>query len=140
MKKLAVLIVSIFWTSLCQADACTERMVRMIDPVFPGTLNAVHTLRKEKHCEIDVAYAINPEGKAEDIVSRADRAICTGFKVSAMRAVRASQFAGGDYLRVCYIRVNFRLVDGEMETDYGEVPDHIKSPPPDAYTNPTGFQ
>jgi hypothetical protein len=140
MKKAAALIVSIFWTSLCHADVCSDRVMRLISPVFPGTLNAVHTLRNEKHCEIDVAYAINADGKAEDIVSRAERDICTGFKVEAMRAVRASQFTSGEYLRVCYIRVNFRLVEGEMETDYSEVPDYIKSPPPNAYTNPPGYQ
>jgi hypothetical protein len=138
MKKVAALIVTIFWNSLCHADVCMERVVRMIDPVFPGTLNAVHTLRNEKHCEVDVAYAINVEGRSEDVISRAERPICTGFRVAAVRAVRASQFTAGDYIHLCYIRVNFRLVDGEMETDFGEVPDAIKSLPPGTY--PPGYQ
>jgi hypothetical protein len=130
MKKAAALIVSIFWTSLCSADACQERIVRLISPVFPGTLNAVHALHNEKFCAIDVAYSINGDGRAENIVSRAEREICTGFKVSAMRAVRASQFAAGEYLQLCFIRVHFRLEDGEMKTEYVEVPDYIKGAPP----------
>jgi hypothetical protein len=130
MKKATALIVLIFWTSLSHANACQERIIRLISPVFPGTLNAVHTLHNERLCAIDVAYSINGDGRAENIVSRADREICTGFKVSAMRAIRASQFASGDYLQLCYIRVNFRLEDGEMKTEYVEVPDYIRHVPP----------
>src|SRR5687767_7373986 len=126
MKRITALIVLIFWTSLSHADVCQERIVRLISPVFPGTLNAVHTLHNEKFCAIDVAYAINGDGRAENIVSRAEREICTGFKVAAMRAVRASQFAAGDYLNLCFIRVNFRLEDGVMQTEYVETPDYIK--------------
>jgi hypothetical protein len=107
-----------------------ERIIRMVSPVFPGTLNAVHTLRNEKLCAIDVAYAVNVDGRAENIVSRAERDICTGFKVAAIRAVRTSQFAPGDHLDLCYIRVNFRLEDGQMQTDYSEVPDYIRHVPP----------
>ena len=130
MKKSTALIVLIFWTSLSHADVCQERIVRMISPVFPGTLNAVHTLHNEKLCAIDVAYAVRDDGRAENIVSRADRDICTGFKVAAIRAVRASQFAPGEYLNLCFIRVNYTLVDGEMKTEYVETPAEIKGTPP----------
>jgi hypothetical protein len=130
MKKATVLIVLVFWTSLCQADVCQERMFRMVSPVFPGTLNAVHTLRNEKLCAIDVAYAVNSDGRAENIVSRAEREICTGFKISAMRAIRYSQFAQGEYLNLCYVRVIFRLEDGEMKTEYTRVPDYVMGTPP----------
>jgi hypothetical protein len=140
MKKFTALIVLIFWTSLCHADICKQRLVIPASPVFPGTLNAVHTLRNEKFCAIDLAYSLNTEGRAENIVSRPERDICTGFKVSAIRALRSSQFEPGDYVQLCYIRVNFRFEDKEMKTDFAEVPDYVIGSPASTQSNPTGYQ
>lgn len=108
--------------SLCHAGQCDERVIKFADPIFPGTLNAVHVLNKEKLCSVDVAYSINYEGRTENLESRAEREICEEFKVSAMRTLRGSMFAPGDYLQLCFTRVTFKLEDGQLKWEFGPVP------------------
>jgi hypothetical protein len=126
MKKFLALICLILWAPLCHADKCTDRIVRMANLIFPASLNAVHIIDKEKRCWIDVVYSINGDGRSENIVSMAEKEICSAFKVTAMRAIRSSIFQPGEYLYRCYTRVNLELEDGQLKWEFGEVPAYLK--------------
>ena len=114
MRKLITLML-IIWAPLCLADECKDRILKIADPIFPTDLNAVHVLNKERSCSVDLAYSINMDGRAENIESRAEKEICQTFKVSAMRAMRFSQFAAGDYIQLCYSRLTFRLENNQLK-------------------------
>lgn len=122
MKRFLTLILITIWAPLSLADICGDRVIRMANPIFPSDLNAVHVLNKEKQCSVDVAYSINMDGRSENIESRVEREICRVFKVSAMRAYRSSQFQPGEYLHLCYGRVTFRLENGQLKWEFGQIP------------------
>jgi hypothetical protein len=126
MKKFITLIFLIIWAPLSVADECVDRVLRMANPIFPASLNAVHVIDKERVCTVDVAYSINGDGKAENINSFAEKEICTAFKITAMRTLRNSVFTPGPYLRLCYTRIIFKLEDGQMKWEFTEVPAYIR--------------
>ena len=117
MKKLIALLLAIL-ASPGQANQCTERAIRLAPPVFPKTLEEIQILKKEHFCVIYVAYAINMDGKAEDINYMVEKEYCKHFNVSAIRALRSSQFTGGDYVRPCYIRLTMGMEGGETNWSY----------------------
>jgi hypothetical protein len=126
MKKLSALICLILWMPLGHANECVDRILRLANPIFPASLNAVHVIDKERVCTVDVAYSINGDGKAENINSFAEKEICTAFKITAMRTLRNSVFTPGPYLNLCYTRIIFKLEDGQMKWEFSDVPAYIR--------------
>jgi hypothetical protein len=93
-------------------------VIRLNPPVFPKSLEEIQILKREHYCVIHVAYAINVDGKAEDINYMAEKEICQRFNVSAIRALRSSQFSGGQYNRPCFIKLTMGLEAGETNWTY----------------------
>ncbi|HEX5057631.1 MAG TPA: hypothetical protein VFX02_14175 [Gammaproteobacteria bacterium] len=118
MKKLITLFFLVILASPGHADQCTERVIRLNPPVFPKTLEEIQILKKERYCVLHVAYSINMDGKAENINYMAEKEICKRFNVPAIRAIRSSQFSGGDYVELCFIKLTLGLENGETNWSY----------------------
>jgi hypothetical protein len=118
MKKLITLFFLGILASPGHADECTERVIRLAPPVFPKSLEEIEILKREHFCIIHVAYSINMDGKAENINYMAENEICKRFNVPAIRALRSSQFSGGDYVRLCFIKLTLGLENGETNWSY----------------------
>jgi hypothetical protein len=118
MKKMIMLFFLGTLASPGHADQCTERVIRLAPPVFPKTLEEIQILKHERYCVIHVAYSINMDGKAENINYMAEQEICKRFNVPAIRALRSSQFSGGDYVNLCFIKLTFGMEYGETNWTY----------------------
>lgn len=106
------------WAPAGLADECQDRIVRLARPMFPQSLQQLQILEKEKECSVETAFSINRDGRSENIEYRVRREICKSFNVNAIRAIRSSVFAPGDYVRVCFLRVVFEMKDGEYTWRY----------------------
>jgi hypothetical protein len=99
-----------FATHQVSADACLERMVTPINPIFPRIFCGSRSVEDVKHCfVVRLSYGLSEIGKAQNITALDENESCVAFSRSVEKALTKTEFSPGSEEESCVYEVTFEL-------------------------------